>query len=266
MTESFIVPDAHGNWRLVLGLLEQEGLVENGYVDVRRIRKEVPVIQLGDFGNCVTGSINDDLEALRLVGPIVDLMLVGNHEHPYFGGPRFDGFAHYDELRRALLRLNDLDLIRAAHEVDGILLTHAGVTGDADAIDKWYGGGENKAAEMAHGLNTLWRNGDFGHGMFSAIGRSRGGLNALGSILWSDWSEPKCTLFPQIFGHTVGKTWRVGGTNGGPNFSLTPPNGRVPLQVQTLCMDIGAGKHSTKILGCWIRDGEAELVEYAAIS
>lgn len=265
MSETFLIPDAHGNWRLVLGLLEQEGLVENGYVDYRRIRKEVLVLQIGDLGNCVRGSINDDLIAMRLVGPIIDQMLVGNHEHPYFGGPPFDGFAYYDELKRAILRLNDLGLIKVAFEVDGILITHAGLTRDADKITNWEH--ENKAAEIATGLNYIWSNHNYNHGMFSAIGRARGGRFLLGSVLWSDWSEPKTTLFPQIFGHTVDQTWRMSGpVDGSPSFTLLRPyEDATPVQAMTLCIDIGAGKNSTKIVGCWIKDGVVELVEHEAI-
>jgi hypothetical protein len=251
---------------LALALLEQEGLIEIGEDDLpRRLRAtETLVVQLGDLDNCVQGSINSDLQAARLVGPFIDLMLIGNHEHPYFGGPRFDGFAHYQELKEAILKINDRGMMQAALEVDGILLTHAGVTRDIDQVDKWHGGGENKAREVAAGLNILWRNKHYRHGMFSCIGRARGGQHEYGSVLWADWREEKSLLFPQIFGHTVAKTWRAEGPiNGGPSFPLIRPyDGATPMQVQTLCIDIGVGKRATNILGCWIIDGEVRLVEY----
>lgn len=75
----FVVPDAHGNHHLVRGLLEQEGIT-NGRS--RIVGSEVQVVQLGDLANCVQESVQDDLEALSLVGPVIDFMLVGNHEHP----------------------------------------------------------------------------------------------------------------------------------------------------------------------------------------
>ena len=262
----FVLPDLHGNWRLALALLEQEGLVEIGEDDLpRRLRAtETLVVQLGDLANCVQSSINVDLQSAKLVGPFIDLMLVGNHEHPYFGGPPFDGFVQYAELKEALLKINDRGMMKAALEVDGILLTHAGVTRDIDEVDKWHDGGKNKAAEVAKGLNTLWRDKDYQHGMFSCIGRTRGGAHVYGGVLWSDWREPKSTLFPQIFGHTVAQTWRSEcPVNGGPSFTLIRPyDGATPMQVQTLCIDIGVGKKATSILGCWIRDGEVKLVGY----
>lgn len=262
---TFVVPDIHGNWKLALSLLEQEGLIEitedGKYL---RLLPEVDVVQLGDLCNCVAGSINDDMGATVIVGPIINRMLVGNHEHPYFGGPPFDGFAHYAELKEAILKLNDRGLIQAAHEVDGILLTHAGMTRDADSITDWKIP-SNKAREAANGLNYMWTDRrDYRHAMFSAIGKKRGGIHPYGGVLWSDWSEPKCTLFPQIVGHTVGKTWRYEEVlNGAPNFNLTlPTESTASVPAQTLCIDIGAGKKSKEILGCWITDGEVKIVSH----
>jgi hypothetical protein len=254
----------HGNWRLALGLLEQEGLIDYDDEQPRRLRTEDRVVQLGDLCNCVRGSINDDIQSTRLVGPIIDEMVVGNHEHPYFGGPPFDGFAWFAELREAIHKLDDRGLIQAALEVDGILLTHAGITRDFDAVDRWHEGDENKAREVANGLNWLWHEKQYTHAMFSAIGQLRGGIHPHGGILWSDWREAKATILTQIVGHTVGKTWRAEGpVNGTPSFMLIRPYAdATPLPVQTLCIDIGAGKHSRNILGCWIRDGEVELVQY----
>ena len=259
---TFVVPDFHGNWKLAVGLLEQEGLIEDAGYPWKRLRKDVTVVQLGDLCNCVVSSINDDLMAIKLVGPVIDIMLVGNHEHPYFGGPPFDGFGFFAELKNEILKLNDRGLIQAALEVDGILLTHAGVCASADDIDDWHS--DNKAAEFAEGLNGLWRARQYQHSMFSAIGRARGGRHPEGSVLWSDWKEQKTNHFPQIVGHTVGETWRaVGPMNGSPSFFLNRPyTNATPLPVQALCIDIGAGKKSRNILGAWIRDGEVILVEH----
>lgn len=260
--DTFIIPDIHGNWRLALGLLEQEGLIE--YVEdlPRRQHLEHRVVQLGDLCNCVRGSINDDLQAVKLVGPIIDVMLIGNHEHPYFGGIPFDGFAYYMELKNEILKLNDRNLIQAALEVDGIMFSHAGVVQSADGIEEWRT--DNKAADFAESLCTLWLAKEYTHAMFNTIGQARGGRFSEGGVLWADWKEPKTTQFPQIFGHTVGKTWRAeGSVNGVPNFTLIRPYAdATPMQVQTLCLDIGAGKTSRNILGCWIRNGRVEIVEY----
>lgn len=260
---TFVIPDCHGNWKLVLGLLEQEGLIEDQLdFPPKRIGHDATIIQLGDLCNCVVSSINDDLMALKLVGPIIDVYLVGNHEHPYFGGLPFDGFGPFAELKNELFKLNDRGFIKAAHEVDGIMLSHAGVTVSANGIETWHT--DNKAKEFADSLNTLWRANRFDHSMFSAIGHSRGGLCPEGGILWSDWREQKTRQFPQIFGHTVGQTWRsTSPQNGEPYFLLDRPyENATPLPVQSLCIDIGADKKTKSILGCWIDSGKVSLIEY----
>lgn len=260
--ETFVIPDLHGSRTLAAELLEQEGLIKNPDNPVR-LRHDVTVMQLGDLCNGVAGSINADLYALKLVElGIIDFMLVGNHEHPYFGGPAFSGFHWFAELKSALLKLNDRGKIRVAHEINGILLTHAGVTIDVDQVDQWKLG-SNKARELANGLNYLWDSRDYTHAMFSAIGARRGGQYRFGGVLWSDWAEEKSHLFPQIFGHTVGDNYRIEYSDiNSPNFALQLPQNTAPVWARTLCLDIGAGKHSSKILGCWINDEGVNLVEY----
>ena len=264
MSKTFIVPDMHGNWKLALGLLEQEGIAyQDDDEEIRRLDTDTRVVQLGDLVNAVRSSVNDDISATRLVGNAIDIVLIGNHEHPYFGGPAFDGFAHFYELQHALQGLNNRGLIQAAIEVDGILLTHAGVTRDIDQIEDWENP-NNKALEVADALNILWKNKEYQHAMFSTIGQLRGGRHPLGGILWSDWREPKSALLPQIVGHSVGSTWRANySDNDAPGFMLERPyEDATPAKVQTLCIDIGAGKKASAILGAWIDEGKVTIVEY----
>lgn len=252
---TFVVPDAHGNWRLVRGLLEQEEIID---IDGKRIvEAEVFVVQLGDLANCVAESINHDLKALELVGPVIDLMLVGNHEHPYFGGPPFRGFWPDEQVKRAILRLHDYELIRAAHEVDGILLTHAGVAADIVLEDA-------DAARWSEMLNEAWR-ADPRHHLFSLIGHRRGGMTRCGGVLWSDWREPHSLAIPQVFGHTVGNTFRAHyAQDGRVGFWLAPPyEGASMSKASALCLDIGAGKNSTSILGAWIEEGVVRIVQHS---
>ena len=252
--KTFVVPDAHGNRELVLGLLEQEEIVEDG----KRIAgSEVQVIQLGDLANCVASSVNDDLDALALVGPVIDFMLIGNHEHPYFGGPAFTGFWPDPMVSRARQRLADYRLIYAAYAVDDILLTHAGLTED-------FSYEKELAQAWAGELNELWDH-DPTNIVFSMIGRSRGGWYENGGILWSDWSEPKSGKVRQIVGHTVGENWRafMPPNGGSPTFAMVLPDGD-RHKVSRLCLDVGAGKGATRILGAWVNEGEVTIVEYNA--
>lgn len=231
--DAFVVADAHGRHDLVEGLLAQEGL--------RGTRNGTLVVQIGDLVNCVASSIDDDLECLRRAPDWFDVYLVGNHEHPYFGGPRFSGFWQDPEIRELLLRYAARDLIRPCVAVDGILVSHAGLTSSrgrdyltADAASRW--------------LLDEW-SGDPCAPAFSAIGRSRGGWDAEGGVLWADWRESKRLAFDQVVGHSVGKEIRWRRRNG--NFAV--------------CIDLGASKEvDGSLAGAWIRDGEVEIVTFTA--
>jgi hypothetical protein len=162
-------------------------------------------------------------------------MLVGNHEHPYFDGPPFSGFWPDPQVARKLLELNDRDILAPSYNASGTLLTHAGVHA------AW---GFKSAAEANEYLNAWWDD-DPRAEAFSKIGRSRGGWSrsTYGGVLWCDWSELKPAAFPQIVGHTVGDNIRQLGN--------------------VICLDLGAGKRSTRIAGCWLREGqEPDVVIY----
>jgi calcineurin-like phosphoesterase family protein len=225
----FVVADAHGNGALVRALLEQEGLPRPG----------VLVIQIGDLANCVLGSEADDLDALSLIGDGIDLMLLGNHEAPALGADGFWGYFPHSSVRERMRRLVDQGVVALSHLADSVLITHAGLSS--------YWGRPDEYAANAHGhLEFLWRK---GKGVWRhdptvmACGRLRGGSYAQGGILWSDWSEPKRSVFPQLVGHTVGEEIR--------------------RRRNATCIDLGAGKGRPRIAGAWIRDGQIETVIYA---
>jgi alkylhydroperoxidase/carboxymuconolactone decarboxylase family protein YurZ len=252
---TFVVPDAHGNSTLVRGLLIQEEIIDDKYERV--CGPDVQVIQLGDLANCVAESINADRTALDMVGPIFDFMLVGNHEHPYLGGPPFSGFWSDPELQGKVRKLYSIGLMAAAACVDGIVLTHAGIPRDIGFADA------KSPAEWAQALNDIWLR-EPRHEVFSRIGYSRGGWAGMGSILWRDWSEPISLEVPQICGHTVDKTWRAHyGKEGLPSFwFIRPYEEAVPVRASAICLDIGAGKKSKRILGAWIEEGTVRIVEH----
>lgn len=233
IAQAFVVADAHGRHDLIEGLLRQEGLLED--------HAGVTVIQIGDLCNCVASSVDADLECLRRAPDWFDVYLVGNHEHPYFGGPAFGGYWRDPEVANLLLRYNKRGLIRPAVAVDGVLISHAGLT------SRW-GRRFASADEAEAWLTTEWE-GNPHSAVFSAIGRERGGWDQSGGVLWADWREPKPRRFNQLVGHTVGPKvrWR----RYGGRFSV--------------CIDLGASKEVDGALaGAWIRDGKVEVVTYAA--
>lgn len=225
MTDTFIVADAHGNAGQVRWLLETAGVTEDDFV-----------VQLGDLANCVAASTRTDLEALDLVHQgVIDLMLVGNHEHPYFGGGGFGGYWPDPEVRRSLHRIAEQGKLAAAWVVDDILVSHAGLT------SYWlreFGAWLWDAKKIAAHTNETWFN-DPRALIFEACGRARGGWYQAGGILWADWRETKPRHLRQLVGHTVGNEirHRAGAT----------------------CIDLGGGK-GERIAGAWIRNGEIEVV------
>lgn len=229
MSDTFIIADAHGNHGLIRGLLAQEGLLGE---------RTATVGQLGDLANCVERSTYNDLEAIDLVQQgVIDWALVGNHEHPYFGGPMFSGYWRDPVIFQALRRLHVRGGLKAAHCVDDILISHAGLTpwglGRFESL--------TTAQQYATAINELWLE-DQDDLLFSRIGEKRGGWQKQGGILWADWSEPKPRNLRQLVGHTVGKEIR--------------------RRSGAICIDLGAGFGRTKIAGAWIRGGVIEVVTY----
>jgi hypothetical protein len=237
----FVIADAHGRYDLVRRLLEQEGLPSKG----------VFVVQLGDLANCVIGSEHDDLEALSLVGGAIDLMLVGNHEHPYFDGPPFSGFFPHPSVKERLHSLNDRQLLEPSYVAPGhrngnlgsILLTHAGVSRYLNAPAHFEESSWETAESADEELRWAWRTNPK-YPIFSAVGRERYGWDPYGGILWSDWHEPKTLRFRQLIGHT--------------------PAEKIRRRDRATCIDLGAGKGRSRLAGAWIVNGRIRTVVYEA--
>jgi hypothetical protein len=271
VTDVFVVADAHGRLDLVEGLLALAG-AERG--------PSRTIVHLGDLVNCVASSIDDDLATLEAAPDLFDVLLCGNHEHPYFGGPTFSGFFRSEDVATAMLRLP----WKAAFAAGEFLVTHAGL---GRAL---VGGSALSARAHANILNRAWADNPGRDAYFAAISRYRGGLSEVGGILWSDWQEPKSTAgFSQIVGHTPGpirvqgqparvRDMKVLGRDADDaRFTDGRPDGFEPGEHFALGIDLGASKggkdyadpHSKKIwprgdrlAGCWIRDGLVEVVVY----
>ena len=127
-------------------------------------------------------------------------VLLGNHDSSYVGMYRYD-FTRWRVRKEAgeLLR-KGLD-VRVATTVQGMLLTHAGLT------NSWA-----EANEVPPGFNavqaSMLLNGMFGDPIYfyrlAACGKGRGGDETPGP-LWADWKELIDDSYPgisQIVGHT----------------------------------------------------------------
>lgn len=230
MSDTFVVADAHGRLDLVQGLIRKAG-AERG--------PGRTIVQLGDLASCTAGSAKDDLACLRAAPDLFDVLLIGNHEYPYLWGPVFRGFWSDPEVEQVVFSLP----YEAAYSDGEFLVTHAGLT---NTWQRWNPVALEGADAAARWLNELWRGPD-DWGIFDAISHRRGGNHRSGGILWADWSERKAAGIRQVVGHTPGDDVRTAGD---------PPHAH--------CIDLGAarGTNGDRIAGCWLRDGEVEVVIY----
>ncbi len=260
MGRYFLVPDVHGELDMAAGLLEQEGLLNDEW---ERVEDDNTTVQLGDFLNCVVNSLADDNRCLDH-NSWFDVLLVGNHEHPYFGGPAFNGFWKDPVLTHRLRSLDSQRRYKVALDCDGVLVTHAGLASD---LYKKY---EPATSEQWAGfLNYLWSNPEHkaSHELLCAIGWDRGGHGREGGVLWSDWKQYKTSKLKQVFGHSVGEYVRVQRNGWQANIEYVHEFNsfiykETPKNFESLCIDLGAGKHSPTIVGAWVEDGNVRLVEY----
>lgn len=141
----------------------------------------------------------DWVEARRADGLVVDVLL-GNHDFQYLLGQPGPGThdALYGFVKSVLLPLNP----RMACEVDGFLLTHAGLT---QAYADEHLSDPEDAADVADQLNELLDDGTLeAFETLAQCGIGRGGDEIPGP-LWADkWEleEDPIAGIPQIVGHT----------------------------------------------------------------
>lgn len=253
--EYVVIPDIHGRQDALAEILVHAGVAQdNGRGDLKRTEGRC-VVQLGDLANCVRGIDMEtketlqaqDVACLSSVGEFIDVMLVGNHEHPYFGGPQFSGFGFDWDVYHELHRIWEDDRLYVSFDANGVLLTHAGMHPNA-----FHAVGGDTPATVHTQLEHKWEH-DPCDKVFSAISPARGGWNHFGSILWRDAKEEIHTGFPQVFGHSVGERVRSSNDMGGDK----PHN-------PWWCIDVGTGKHSNLIAYALISEsGEVNIVEEA---
>lgn len=139
-----MIPDLHGDHWSAMALLEA---AEVPLLPQARVEQGIRVVQLGDCANCVEESVEEDRSILSLALSWFDVVLVGNHEAPYFGLGKFGGF-HYDGEVADMIRMLGLQYLLPCYLVGDTLLTHAGVASE------W---GYKTAQEAFDEITRLWK-------------------------------------------------------------------------------------------------------------
>jgi hypothetical protein len=198
-----VIGDIHGDV-VGLGALLQAIRV----IDADRRRQDgFWVVQLGDLLHMGHRQMVRDRDTALLADGVVDVQLVGNHElwHAYGLDA---GFFHgidpdvYPETREALRRWIDRGQLLAACDIDGWLISHAGV-------HSCYASGlARDAASAAEQINERFRrrlSSRKAVALFDAVGYSRGGVSEHGGIFWEDFkllARDATNPWRQIVGHT----------------------------------------------------------------
>ena len=212
-----VVSDCHGNIDGLLRALAAKKITDTS--GNRLVGSDHFVVSIGDLGNCVRGSENGDISCFSLVGDVFDMMLMGNHEFPYFHDRVcFSGFSWDSHINRILQNLFDADLIGVAMLAGNTLISHAG-------ISSHFVGNRSSSSVFAT-IEEHWKARNFNHSWFTSIGFARGGKSPAGGILWCDFDDEFITTdFPQVVGHT--------------------PRG-VRMKNNSLCIDVGAKNYETE--------------------
>jgi len=201
-----IVSDLHGYVELLEHVMNELEIRRNG--GNRTVR-------VGSIGDLIDGRTDGDTKTLQFAAKELDFLVAGNHEVAFMGGPRFGGMPDSDpqQLGVALHELVEREILVAAQEICGVLLTHAGVntayarsdakTTAAFLNNEW----QTFLASPKLRCNVLRTPAGL---LASSPLRSGGSLSDLSSAippgcLWQAWEElllkyPK--TFRQIIGHS----------------------------------------------------------------
>lgn len=214
----FVISDCHGNYDGLMRALQAKKIVDkNGN---RQLARKNKIFSIGDLANCVKESKDGDKACLDLVPSVIDGLIIGNHEIPYFDPKNaFSGFFPYEGIARRLNDLLEYGVIHASVLKNNTLISHAGVSKTMLSYNM-------KAKEAYENINEHFRARNWNHGWFSSVGYARGGMNPSGGIIWCDFEKEMIpTKFPQIVGHT-------------PKYVRTKGN--------VLCIDVGAKDQETE--------------------
>lgn len=218
MASIFVISDCHGNIDGLNRALLRKGIIDkNGN---RQLARKHKVISIGDLANCVGDSIEGDKACLDLVGEVIDIYLIGNHEIPYFDpANKFWGFVWDNEIDEKIKSLNFEGFIGSCVLAGNTLISHAGFSKSMMSV-------KMDSREVFNLCEDHWNDYNYSYSAFSNIGRARGGMSHSGGILWCDFeNEFVPTKFPQIVGHT-------------PKY--------VRMKGNSLCIDVGAKDQETE--------------------
>jgi hypothetical protein len=207
---AFVIGDVHGHIDRLRSLTEKAGVVVDG-----KKADDVFVVQLGDLGHFGADRMDNDHACYEFALNHIDVVLWGNHDRAAIDAAhRFVGFVppHRDtaKIMSQMTRAGRIALW--IPNLYGYLLTHAGL-------------------HPAFVLDQPWRNPH--NDAVNTIGKSRGGNEPHGGILWRDHSEALDETRPQIYGHTRG--------------DIRMKNGN------SYCIDV-AGISDGNLAGIWLPD------------
>jgi len=191
----YVISDVHGNYEGLVKSLKKHGIIDKH--GNRQLARKHTVISIGDLANCVDKNVEGDIECLKLVGPVIDKLIMGNHEMPYFADwNSFGGFSWKPEVHHLLSMLMNEDKIIPSYLFNKTLISHAGVSRNILSVLM-------KAEEIQDNIKNHFDARNWSSVWFGSIGRARGGANMCGGILWCDFEQEFIpTSFPQIVGHT----------------------------------------------------------------
>lgn len=208
---TIIIGDVHGNLDALINTLMAAGAIrrDGSKNDDWRVISVGDMCNMAPYGVSFRGFVSQDLETLEYAMTVVDDMVIGNHELHFISGAfdstvgYWDGMAAFDQLQNgmvsAITRACLQGLYVAAVEVDGMLVTHAGLHPQfiQDDLGIHY---PDDPADVAQKLND-----DF---VLRATHERRliPALDSLDGIFWNR-PEPwglwdKGTPYVQVCGHT----------------------------------------------------------------
>jgi hypothetical protein len=236
--DTFVIGDVHGHLDWLTALLQQEGLLSK---DGDRLRPEVEVVQLGDFGHWGYATEGEDAVMVGIAPPWLDVMLWGNHDRALAEEIRhsFGGYRRPENpaVIHQVLALRASGKLKLAHTAHGYLFTHAGL--HPSLLTEPGAPKDPTAEECAAWLNQLESSPDREPARDN-ISHERGGPSFFGGILWRDAKEALAFNFPQVFGHTAHppkvRTYRAAGKD----------------QPYSYCIDIGDKGDHGELAGLWL--------------
>jgi len=243
--DTFVIGDVHGHLDRLTKLLQQEGLLDD---KGDRLRPDVTVVQLGDFGHWGYATEQEDDETVTVAPAWLDVMLWGNHDRALVE-ERTHGFGGYrrsePHVIHKVLALLSSGKLKLAYEAHGFLLTHAGL--HPKLIEK-----PMSAAVCAKWLNDEVEPSDTRVPVRDSISFERGGSHFCGGVLWRDAKEALSFQFPQVFGHTAHppkvRTYKHVPEDGGD-------------EILSYCVDIGDKGDHGKLAGIWLPSETVAEVE-----